>query len=197
MRTRYATIVMEDIYQPNNASAVLRTCDCFGIQDVHIIENQNQYTLDTEVSLGSEKWLSITRYKGHGNNSEKAMKKLKKSGYRIIATSPHKKETLLPDLDIAKGKFAIVMGTELTGISDTVKHYADESLMIPMYGFAESFNISVSAALILQSVRTKLQSSNVKWHLTTADIHRIKLDWLRKSIKSIDLIEKRYLESKK
>lgn len=183
---------MEDIYQSNNASAVLRTCDCFGIQDVHIIENNNEYNLNAEVTMGSDKWLNLIKYNNHRNNSIYAVNSLRKKGYRIIATTPHLKSTLLPDFDIKKGKVAVFLGTELTGLSDTILNNADEYLKIPMFGFTESYNISVSAALILQSIVEKMHNSDVKWQMSQSEKNRIKLDWLRKSIKKVELIEKKF-----
>ena len=197
MRTRYITLALEDIYQPNNASAVLRTCDCFGIQDVHVIENKNEYELDKEVTMGAQKWINIYRYNQPGHNTTRAVKELRKNGYRIVAATPHENNQLLHDIDVTKGKLAIFLGTELTGLSPTLIDQADEFLKIPMYGFTESFNISVSAALILQSVVNKLHVSDINWHLSTEEKNRIKLDWIRKSIKKVDLIEKKYLEKKK
>ncbi len=194
MRTRYITLALEDIYQSNNASAVLRTCDCFGIQDVHVIENRNEYLLNTEVSLGAEKWLDIYKYNREENNSLSALKNLKDQGYRIVATTPHKNDVLLRDFDIGKGKVAVFLGTELSGLSDSILQNADEFLKIPIYGFAESYNISVSAALILQDLVHKLHNSEVNWKISGEEKNRIKLDWLRKTIKKADLIEKKFLE---
>jgi tRNA (guanosine-2'-O-)-methyltransferase len=195
-RTRYITLVLEDIYQSNNASAVLRTCDCFGIQDVHIIENRNEYQLNTEVTMGAEKWLNTYKYNSASNNSLIAVKTLKKQGYRIVASSPHKDDTLLPDFDLEKGKVAIFMGTELTGLSETILENADEYLKIPMFGFTESFNISVSAALILQNLTDKLKTSSIQWKITDEEKIITKLDWLRNTIKKVDLIEKKYFDNK-
>lgn len=194
MRTRYLTIVLEDIYQSNNASAVLRSCDCFGIQDVHVIENRNEYLLNTEVTLGAEKWLDIHKYNEGKENSLSAIKNLKEKGYRIVASTPHKNDVFLPDFDISKGKTAVFFGTEITGLSEVVIENADEFLKIPMYGFAESFNISVSAALILQNLTGKLHNSAIEWKISTEEKNRIKLDWLRNSIKKAELIEKQFLE---
>ena len=154
-RTKYITVVLEDIYQSQNASAVLRSCDCFGVQDVHIIENRNEFKLDTEVSLGSSKWLTLNKYNQKSNNSLAAIKHLKKKGYRIVATTPHTKDLLLPDYDIEVGKTALVFGSELPGISDIVWNEADQFLKIPMFGFTESFNISVSAAIVLHHPNAK------------------------------------------
>ena len=182
-RTRYITIVLEDIYQPQNASAVLRTCDCFGIQDVHIIENRNQYKLNPDVTLGSDKWLNIIRYRKSANNTTEAISGLKKSGYRIIATTPSGKSRDLDDFDIHKGKAAIFFGTELNGLTDKVLVNADESLKIPMYGFTKSFNISVSAAIIIYNITARLRDSRIDWQLSEEERTELKIRWIRNSLK--------------
>ncbi|MDB4584645.1 RNA methyltransferase [Draconibacterium sp.] len=196
-RTKYITVVLEDIYQSQNASAVLRSCDCFGIQDVHIIENRNEFKLDTEVSLGSSKWLTLNKYNQTSNNSMAAIKHLKKKGYRIVATTPHTKDLILPDYDIEAGKTALVFGSELPGISDIVRNEADQFLKIPMFGFTESFNISVSAAIVLHHLTYKLHDSEVKWQLTKEEKEEIKIQWIRNTIKKSEAIEKRFWEEHK
>ncbi|MGD2035895.1 MAG: RNA methyltransferase [Bacteroidales bacterium] len=190
-RTRYITVVLEDIYQPQNASAVLRTCDCFGIQDVHIIENKNEYRLNPDVTLGSEKWLTLKRHNDKGQNSLTAVSALKKSGYRIIATMPEGNISL-ENFDLNKGKTALCFGTELTGLSGEIADASDEQLFIPMHGFTESFNISVSAAIILHHLTTKLRNSTIKWELTDEEILELKLNWLKKSVKNSEMIEKKH-----
>jgi len=196
-RTKYLTVVLEDIYQSHNASAVLRSCDCFGIQDVHVIENRNKYSVDRDVALGSSKWLSLNKYNEEENNTRAALRKLKKQGYRIVATTPHTNDVELYDFDISKGKSAIVFGTELTGISDIVREEADEFLRIPMYGFTESFNISVSAALVLQHMAHEIRNQNVDWKLSEEDLVDIKLQWLKTTIKSSELIEREFYKKNK
>ncbi len=195
-RTRYITVVLEDIYQPHNASAVLRSCDCFGVHDVHIIENRNEFTVSQDVALGSSKWLNINKYSGQENNTRDAIRKLKKQGYRIVATTPHTNDVELYDFDVKKGKAAIVFGTELTGISDIVKEEADEFVRIPMYGFTESFNISVSAALVLQHLAHQIRATNINWQLADDEKTEIKLDWLRSTVKSAPLIEQEFYKRK-
>ena len=195
-RTRYITVVLEDIYQSHNASAVLRSCDCFGIQDVHIIENRNQYNVNQDVALGSYKWLDMYKYNEQENNTRTALKKLKEKGYRIVATTPHTNDVELYDFDVTKGKSAIVFGTELTGISDIVNEEADEFVRIPMYGFTESFNISVSAALVLQHLAHEIRKKDVSWQLDAAQITELKLQWLKATIKSSELIEKEFYNKK-
>ncbi len=193
MRTRHLTVVLEDIYQSQNASAVLRTCDCFGIQDIHVVESRNEFVDNREVSLGASKWLSINKYNTSENNSLAAIKALKNKGYRIVATTPHSNDQELQNFDIAQGKTALVFGSELPGITDTIINEADEFLKIPMYGFTESFNISVSAAITLHHLSLKMRNTpNLNWQLTEEEKYNIKLDWIRKTIKRSDLIEKRF-----
>ncbi len=192
-RTNYITVVLEDIYQAQNASAVLRTCDCFGIQNVHVIENINKFQDDTEVSMGSTKWITINKYTSEENNSFSAIQSLKKQGYRIVATTPHTNDTELPDFDITKGKVALFFGSEKPGISETVEREADEFLKIPMFGFTESFNISVSAAIILFHLTQKLHNSElIDWRLTEEERTEVKIHWIKNTVKKSALIEKRF-----
>ncbi|MES2590272.1 MAG: RNA methyltransferase [Bacteroidota bacterium] len=195
-RTRHITIVLEDLYQPHNASAVLRSCDIFGIQDIHVIENRNAYTVARDIALGSPKWLNIQTYKNDENNTLACINKLKSKGYRIVATSPHKNGCSIEDLPVDK-PLALLFGTELTGISDTVREHADEFVTIPMYGFTESFNISVSAALCLYSLTQKLHKSNAEWHLTETEKEEMLLTWLKNSIRKVEMIEKDFYEKRK
>jgi len=191
-RTRYLTVVLEDIYQPQNASAVLRSADALGIQDVHIIENNHQYTINPMVEKGASAWLNLHSYNEKENNTKEAIKKLKADGYRIVATTPHTDDINLDDIDLSKGKVAVVFGTEVTGISDYIKSEADEFLKIPMYGFSESFNISVSAAIVMHHIRWKLEQSEIDWALSKDESDTILLSWLRNSIKASDDIIKRF-----
>lgn len=195
-RTRYVTVVMEDIYQPHNASAVLRSCDCFGIQDVHIIENKNEYQVNPQVALGSSKWLSLNKYNTEEQNTTTALNTLKKAGYRLVATTPHNNDTLLEDFDLQKGKVALIFGTELEGLSSKAMDMADEYLKIPMYGFTESFNISVSAAIILNQLKSKLNRSDINWQITEKERLEIKIEWLKQSIKNSGMLVDRYIKQK-
>ena len=196
-RTNYITVVLEDIFQPHNASAVLRSCDCFGLQDVHIIENRNQYKVNPDVALGSSKWLNLNRYNNTKDNTLETISILKNKGYRIVATTPHSDDVNLEDFDLSKGKFALFFGTELTGLSETMLNNADEFLKIPMFGFTESFNISVSAAIILHHLTYKLRNSNINWKLTTEEKNDLKIQWLKQSIKKADIIEKEFIKNYK
>lgn len=197
-RTRYLTVVLEDIYQPHNASAVLRTCDSLGIQDIHVIENRNKYEINPDVELGSAQWLNISKHNKQTNNTAEAISSLKDQGYRIVATTPHTDDVSLPDFNIAKGKAAILFGTEMKGLSSIATEMADEFLRIPMNGFAESFNISVSAAIILYTLRSGLDNSGIKWELSKEERELIHFQWIKNSVKNSKIIErdfkKRYLK---
>jgi len=194
-RTRYITVVLEDIFQNQNASAVLRTCDCLGVQDIHIIEDKHKYNINPQVVMGSTKWLTIKKYNGP-NCSLTAIESLKANGYRIVATSPHTKKVKLDDFNIHNGKVALFFGTELTGLSETVLSNADEFITIPMYGFTESYNISVSAALVLFSLTKKLRESDIHHQLTNDESENLLLSWLKASTKNWEMMEKRFLSEK-
>ena len=195
-RTKYITVALEDIYQAQNASAVLRTSDCFGLQDVHIIENKNEYTINPDVALGASKWLNLIKYNTKGNNTIDAIKALKEKAYRIVATSPHKNGVDLEDFDLNKGKTALFFGTELMGLTDLMIDNADEYLKIPMYGFTESFNISVSVAIILHQLTNNLRKSNINWQLTSLEKEELKIEWLKSTVKGSSVLIKKFLSGK-
>jgi tRNA (guanosine-2'-O-)-methyltransferase len=193
LRTRYLTIILEDIYQPHNASAVLRSCDCFGIQDVHIIENKNKYEVNPDVALGSSKWLTLYKYKGSGSNTADCLRKLKMDGYRIVATTPHKND-FTPDTLPFDGKFALLFGTELQGLTEEAINLADSFIRIPMYGFTESLNISVSAAILLHSLTSRLRKSDVSWGLEEKEKTGILIEWAACTIRKPDVIIRDFLK---
>jgi tRNA (guanosine-2'-O-)-methyltransferase len=192
-RTRHLTIALEDIYQPHNASAVLRTCDCFGIQDVHIIENRNKYEVNPDVALGSSKWLDLIRYNGSGNNTIDCLTRLKMDGYRLVATTPHKNGFIPGTLPLCD-KTALIFGTELAGLSPIAIEMADDFIRIPMVGFTESLNISVSAAIFMQTLTDRLRSSDISWQLSDEEKDSILLAWLKQSINRSEVIIDEFLK---
>jgi tRNA (guanosine-2'-O-)-methyltransferase len=194
-RTRHMTVVLEDVYQTHNASAVLRSCDCFGVQDVHFIENRNKFKISEDVSMGSTQWLSIEKYNAAENNTAACLQKLKDKGYRIVATTPHKDDCTIDKLDVTK-PFALVFGTEIDGITETVFEMADEFVKIPMYGFTESFNISVCAALCMYELTTRMREQKIPTLISESDKQEIYLEWLKASVAKSDLIIKDYLNKK-
>jgi len=194
-RTRYITVVLEDLFQSHNASAVLRTCDCFGIQDIHIVENTNRFEVNADVALGSSQWLTFQKYNSkEKNNIEDCYKHLRDQGYKIVATTPHTNDCTLEELKLDK-KTALVFGTELQGLSKTAIEKADEYVKIPMHGFTESFNISVSAAIFLFYLSDKLRKSEINWKLTELEMTDIKIEWAKNVVKKPNLLIEKFLST--
>ena len=172
-RTRHICVVLEDIFQPHNASAVLRSCDCFGVQDVHVVENHNKYAPNSDVTMGSDKWVDFYKHP----DILQTYDQLRQKGYRIIATLPHENDTLITQLDISQPT-ALVFGTELTGLSQEAIDHADGYVKVPMYGFTESFNISVCAALSLFYLTERMRANpSIHWQLSPLEQITLKLYW--------------------
>jgi tRNA (guanosine-2'-O-)-methyltransferase len=195
-RTRHISVVLENIYQSHNASAVLRSCDLTGIQDIHILENKNEYNVNPEVAMGSAKWLHMYKYFEEKDNTLKTINHLKSQGYKIIATTPHE-NSYTPETLPLDNKCALLFGTELTGLSDVAIENADEFLTIPQFGFTESYNISVSVAISLYTLINRLHDSNIDWHLSDEEKLDLRLNWSRASLKRIDIIEQQFLKNLK
>jgi len=193
-RTRHFTVVLEDIYQQHNSSAVIRSCDIFGIQDVHVIENKYNSKVSRHIAKGSQKWLTFNRYNEDKNNTIDCLENLKSKGYQVIATTPHNDSCVLHDFDITK-KSAFVFGVEKAGVSDNVMKNADGFLKIPMVGFTESLNISVAAAIILENFTFKLRNTSVDWKLTKEEQDILYGNWIEKTIKNVDEIKERFIEN--
>jgi tRNA (guanosine-2'-O-)-methyltransferase len=195
-RINHMHIVLENVYQGHNASAVLRSCDCFGVQNVHFIENRNRMRISEDVALGSNKWVSIHRHNGAENNTRETLKLLKSQGFKIVATTPHKNDITLDQLPVDQ-KFALVFGTELEGISEDVMAEADAFVKIPMMGFTESFNISVSAALCMYELSTRIRKEVKNPFLTDSEKAQVYLEWLQSSIDNSGALVRRFLDDKK
>lgn len=189
-RTKHFTVATEDVYQLHNTSAVIRSCDVFGIQEVNIVEEVNSKRIDREIAMGAQKWVDLNRY----HTTKSCIEDLRAQGYQIVATSPHAEDCDLIDFDITK-KSCFFFGRETEGLSQQVIDDANCFLKIPMVGFTESLNISVSAAIILQHVTSKLRKSDIEWRLTEAELIEKRFDWIKRTIKNYDAIVERYYAS--
>jgi tRNA (guanosine-2'-O-)-methyltransferase len=189
-RTNHFTIAVEDVFQMHNASAVMRSCEVFGIQELHVIEERYGKRIDKEIAMGAQKWVDISTYDSVIN----CIDTLQNKGYQIIATTPHENDCLMEDFDITKPS-ALFFGTERDGLSEEILRRADGFLKIPMVGFTESLNISVSASIIIQNLTNRLRNSDIDWQLTEEEILVKRLDWAKKSIKDIKRIEERFYSS--
>ena len=186
-RTKHFTVATEDVYQLHNTSAVIRSCDVFGIQEINIVEERNTKRIDSEIAMGAQKWVDLNRF----HTVKECIADLKQKGYQIVATTPHTNDCELHEFDVTK-KSCFFFGRETEGLSEDVLNAADCYLKIPMVGFTESLNISVSAAIILQHVTTKLRLSAIDWKLSDEELLEKRLDWIKKTIKSYDEIVARY-----
>ncbi|NRA12233.1 MAG: RNA methyltransferase [Crocinitomicaceae bacterium] len=187
-RTRYITVVMENLIKDHNASAVLRSCDCFGIQDLHAIEKNIQYEIQRDIAMGAGNWVNLHSHSEGESSSLECLQKLKAQGYTIVSTSPHTEMTLR-EVPLDK-PIALVFGTEVSGISKDVAEFSDHLVRLPMYGFTESFNVSVSAALALSRLRERLEASDYEWRLSEADQVKLKIEWCTKIIREGEDVER-------
>lgn len=186
-RTKHFTIAVEDVYQMHNTSAVMRSCEVFGIQELHVVEQKYGKSIDKQIAMGAQKWVDIIEH----SSSQVCIDNLRQKGYQIIATTPHNDSCTIENFDISKPS-ALFFGTEIDGLSDEVMQQADGYLKIPMVGFTESLNISVSAAIIIQDITNRLRNSSINWHLTDEEILDKRIDWARKTIKDIKNVESRF-----
>jgi len=193
-RTRHLTIVVENLYQEHNASAVMRSCDCFGIQDIHVIERNNTFQMNREIAMGAGKWVDHHHYTDPLYPTTECLDHLKSEGYQIVATTPHEEDVTLQDLNIDQPT-ALLFGTEQGGLSEKALNMSDQFVRIPMYGFTESFNISVSAALCMQALRKQLEQLDPQnWLLSKAEQIELKIQWCKKIIKNPEIVEKDLLQ---
>lgn len=186
-RTRFVTVVLETIMKEHNASAVLRTCDCFGIQDLNLIEPNTTYEIQREIARGASNWVDIHAYASSSPTID-CLSHLKEKGYHLVATSPHATKDI-NDLPVDK-PIALIFGTEKDGITKEAQDLADDLYKIPMYGFTESYNISVSAAIILNILRNKLENSTINWKLSEVEQTKLKIDWCTKIVNNGPNVER-------
>ena len=192
-RTRKLTLVMEDIFQSQNASAMVRTCECFGVQDIHILESRSKYGTNLKVLKGSHYWINLIRHK-----KEKPVDvytDLKSQGHKILVTSVSLGSKSIFEIDpVEFGKIALVMGNELRGISKEAELNADYLVHIPMVGFTESFNVSVSAVICIAHLVNKIRQSDLDWKLTDHEKDEIRMKWVKLMVKKSDVLERNILK---
>jgi tRNA (guanosine-2'-O-)-methyltransferase len=193
-RTRYVTVLVENVYQPHNASAVLRSCEIFGVQDVHVVEAEYDFRPNRGIALGAAQWLTIHQYsdEGHGSGTMAAMEALRKAGYHLAALTLHEDSIPLEALSLAQ-PVALCLGTEEDGLSEKAHQWADSFVRLPMYGFTQSFNVSVTAALSLASLMPRLRASAHVWRLSEQEQQALRLQWLQQSIRNGALLAEHFL----
>ncbi len=196
VRTRHVTVVLEDVFQSQNASAVVRTCECMGLQDVHIVEQISKYEINPRVLKGANKWMDLHRYRDRTiNNTEACYSSLREKGYKILATDPSEKGVSIHEIDPAEQPVALVFGNELRGLSTYGLENSDMRVRIPMYGFTESLNLSVSVAICLNTLISKLHQSGESVFLPETEKEALRLAWYKKIVRGSDIIEKNFLRT--
>ena len=189
MRTDYITVMTENMFHAQNASAIVRHCEAFGVQNIHTVEELCPFLPTLNIALGTDKWIDINR---HATTAD-AVKSLRTRGYRIIATTPHHKSCTPETFDVKKGKFALVFGTEKTGVSDEILAQADEFLQIPMCGMVDSLNVSASAAILIYMLSQRMRVECDDWHLSEEKYARTLYDWYRFAVRDSEaLLELKY-----
>lgn len=192
-RTHYMRILTENMFHPQNASAIMRHCEAFGIQQIHTVEDRCKFDPSVNIVRGTQKWVDVE----HHETTREALAALKSEGYRIVATTPHRCSVTPETFDVTKGKFVLVFGTEHAGISDEVIEAADDFLMIPMCGMVESLNVSASAAILIYMLSERIRQSVPDWELT--DDQRLKLltRWTMSSVRDFEGILRKAEQSGK
>ena len=181
-RTHYMRILTENMFHPQNASAIMRHCEAFGIQQIHTVEDRCKFDPSVNIVRGTQKWVDVE----HHETTTEALKALKSEGYRIVATTPHRCSATPETFDVTKGKFVLVFGTEHAGISDEVIEAADEFLMIPMCGMVESLNVSASAAILIYMLSERIRQSVDGWQLTDAEQLKLLTRWTMSSVRDYE-----------
>ncbi len=187
-RTRWMTVCMENTFHPQNASALVRNCEAFGVQDIHTVQTVCKFNPNVRIVRGTDKWVDLHR---HPSTAD-ALAALRGRGYRLVATTPHGNGTAPEDFDVAASPFALVFGTEHEGITADVSAAADELLTIPMCGLVESLNVSASAAILLYMLSSRMRRSGVAWQLGEAEQAEITFRWMMESVRDSERILSRY-----
>lgn len=191
MRTRYMTILAENTFHPQNAAALIRHCEAFGLQQMHTVETVCRFNPNAAIVRGTDRWVDIRRHR----STAEAIAALRGEGYRIVATTLHREDTTPESFDVTRGRFALVFGTEHAGISEEVLASADEFLRIPMCGMVESLNVSASAAILIYMLSERMRRQVEGWNMTAAEQAATLYGWMCRSVKdSEEILRRKYGE---
>lgn len=190
LRTDYMTVCVENIFHPQNASAIIRSCEAFGLQNVHVVENLTDFRPNVNIVKGSDKWVDINHYPKDTSTLE-IIQKLRKNGYKIVAATPHEVDFTPQTLDISQ-PIALFFGTEKQGISKELEQNADNFIKIPMYGFVESLNVSVCAAIMIQTIMDRVRNSQINWQMSERKNKELLHRWMRYSVRDAERILQKF-----
>ncbi len=176
-RVKRYVIALENIYDPHNISAVLRTADGMGFHTIYVIEKENRLKFSSGVTTGAEKWLEIKIF----TDVESALTELGKRGYKIAAGVLSEESVNFFEYDW-DGKWVFLFGNEHEGLTERAVELSDIQFMIPIYGFIQSYNISVSAAITMSHLRFLLEKRGVKGELTSKEKLELEYRWLTRDL---------------
>lgn len=183
-RTASLTLVVDSFHKEHNIDAVLRTCEAFGMQHVHVIPQSEKVKPFQDITQGADRWLTIHYYE----TAEECIRRLKEEGFRILAGSLGEGSVPLRDCDFS-GKVALVLGNEVDGASEAVIKMADGLFVIPLVGFSQSLNVSVAAGITIHHVRQWKENRKEKAEaLPENENQQLMEKWIKKSVKHADRI---------
>lgn len=192
-RTRRVTVAFDSLAHSHNVNAVLRTCECLGVQDVHMVTGGVPLQTYRGISRGALEWLSVHEYATLSDQ----LKALREAGYRLVGTAPQQgsKSVSVADFDsAASAPLALLFGQEKHGMSAEALAAVEVCVYVPMVGLTESLNVSVAAGMLLGSILEKMAREGVCHRLNPNEADALLLSWLKKSVKSADLILSRYAQ---
>lgn len=190
-RSKHLVIALENIQQDHNASAVMRSMDCLGFQDLHLVEKNNRYEFQRDIALGAARWLDVIQHQQEPEPVLDAIEHLRNNGYKIVATTPHRDAYTPQNLPLDQ-PIALFFGAEKHGISEELQSHADYFVKIPMHGFTESYNVSVSAAILMSALRTRMQQENIPFILSTEAQTELKISWCEKILNGGSALAEKY-----
>lgn len=190
-RSKHIVVALENIQQDHNASAVMRSMDCMGFQELHLIEKNNRYEFQRDIALGAARWLDVIQHQQEPEPVLDAIQLLRNQGYTIVATTPHQDAYTPQNLPLDK-PIALFFGAEKHGISSELKREADNFVKIPMHGFTESYNVSVSAAILMNALRTRMIQENIPFLLSAEAQTNLKISWCEKILNGGTALAEKY-----
>lgn len=185
-RTRWVTVAFDSLTHAHNVNAVLRTCECLGVQDVHMVTGGSPLAEFVGISRGALDWLCVHEY---ATLSEE-LSALRAMGYRLVGTTPRQSggSVAVADFDPSLAPFVLFLGQEKHGLAMEVAEAMETGVYVPMVGLTESLNVSVAAGMLLQSLMERMAREHFPYQVPEEEGDAILLTWLRRTVRSADLI---------
>jgi tRNA (guanosine-2'-O-)-methyltransferase len=187
-RVDSVTVVIENLYDPHNGAAAMRSVEAFGLTTMHFVDPGERFTASSKVTIGCDKWVNSEHHQGIDN----CAKAIHEQGGLLYATLPDADLTL-EDVDVSK-PVALVFGNEHDGLSERAIEVCDRAVRIPMFGFTRSFNLSVSVALCLSRVTARRREHlGASGDLEEAERTRLRARWYALGVRGVEGIIARHV----